>query len=471
MSRKQSRHNKNQKQDGSIMVGLVFMVATFSIVIYALLLVIGSQFDFTFRQVGFDQALNIAEAGIDYYRWHLAHDPTDYQDGTGVTGSYVHEYRDPQGDRVGEFSLTITPPEPGSSVVTITSTGKTDNFPLIKRTITAQFGQTSLANFAFLSNSSMWFGTGITIEGPVHSNNGIRMDGTHTAAVTSAKQTYTCGVETGCWPNTQEKPGVWGRGGPQELWEYPVPAEDFGGISVDFASMRSAAQAEGIYLDASGASGYHLVFNSDGTVSVSRVLKTNKKRGYTPEDGCQNLYQVIIKEEFLATYSLADNDVLLAEDILWVDGVVKGKITVGAARFPIATFETNIWVNDNLTYAVKDETNKLGLMAQHDIYFSLDIPDDFEVDAALLAQTGRVARHHYNYFQCSNQNKSVRNKITLFGTVISKEKSYWNFGSGPGQPASGFVKREIIYDQGLLFEPPAYFPTFGGLQLISWQEE
>ncbi len=27
-----------------------------------------------------EQAFQIAEAGIDYYRWHLAHSSTDYQD-------------------------------------------------------------------------------------------------------------------------------------------------------------------------------------------------------------------------------------------------------------------------------------------------------------------------------------------------------------------------------------------------------
>ncbi|HLD62128.1 MAG TPA: hypothetical protein VI998_04115, partial [Patescibacteria group bacterium] len=29
------------------------------------------------------QSFRIAEAGIDYYRWHLAHASADYEDGTG----------------------------------------------------------------------------------------------------------------------------------------------------------------------------------------------------------------------------------------------------------------------------------------------------------------------------------------------------------------------------------------------------
>ena len=41
-----------------------------------------------------EQALQIAEAGIDYYRWHLAHASTDFQDGTGSVGPYIHDFRD-----------------------------------------------------------------------------------------------------------------------------------------------------------------------------------------------------------------------------------------------------------------------------------------------------------------------------------------------------------------------------------------
>lgn len=451
---------------GSVMVGLVFLVATFSIVIYALLLTVGSQFEFTFRQVALDQALNIAEAGVNYYRWHLAHAPDDFESDIGV-----HEYRDPQGDLVGSFELAITPPIDGSTIVTITSTGWSADFPSVKRTIAAQYGQSSLASFSFLSDSSLWFGNGIVVGGPVHSNNGIRMDGTNQSTVTSSKETYTCGIETGCWPSTQVKPGIWGNGGPQELWDFPVPATDFDGISVDFAQMRTAAQTDGVYLAPSDAAGYHLVFNSDGTVAVYKVTATTNKRGYNSEDGCQNLYQNIANETFLSTYSLATIRLLFAEDILWVEGVVNGQMTVVAARFPIGTFETNMWIPDNITYLAKDNQHKLGLIAQNDIYFALEVPEYFEIDAAMVAQNGRISRHHYNYFRCSHSPDAQKNEITIYGTVISREKSYWNFGSGLGQPTSGFVKRTILYDQSLIYSPPPYYPTLGNYEFISWREE
>ncbi|PIQ80123.1 MAG: hypothetical protein COV79_02160, partial [Parcubacteria group bacterium CG11_big_fil_rev_8_21_14_0_20_41_14] len=70
-----------------------------------------------------EKALQIAEAGIDYYRWHLAHAPTDFQDGTGGLGPYVHDFRDKDGNIIGQFSLDITPPSLNSTLATVKSTG------------------------------------------------------------------------------------------------------------------------------------------------------------------------------------------------------------------------------------------------------------------------------------------------------------------------------------------------------------
>ena len=42
-------------------------------------------------------ALNLAEAGLEYYRWHLAHWPSDLQGGTGAAGPDVHIVPDPEG--------------------------------------------------------------------------------------------------------------------------------------------------------------------------------------------------------------------------------------------------------------------------------------------------------------------------------------------------------------------------------------
>jgi hypothetical protein len=452
-------------QKGTITPALLAISGAFMVVIYALLFILSIQFDYSNRQVLTEEALHIAETGVNYYRWHLAHDPGDYQDGTGGPGPYEHEYVDPQGEAVGKYSLEITAPSAGSSVVTIKSTGWTYSNPKIKRVITVQYGQPSFTTYSFLQNSSSWYGSGITVNGPIHSNNGIRMDGTNLSLVTSAKETYTCGSETGCSP-PQQKPGVWGSGGDSGLWQFPVPPIDFDAVSVDLVDMRDAAQTEGLYLGTSGSQGYHIVLNQT-TFNVYRVTSTGYYSGYAVDDGCQRRYQRINNETLIGTYNITDTPILFAEDYLWVEGELDGRMTIVAARFPIDSNAMNIWIPDNITYTTYDDAHALGLIAQNDIYYTKDIPNDFKIDAALMAQKGKIIRHGY-FSWCGGSSGAVKDKLTIYGVVISYEKSYWNFGSGP---SSGFHEREINYQPSLLYFPPPYYPTSGEYEFISWKEE
>lgn len=466
---------KNILNQGSITPSLLIVTAVFVVVIYGLLLLVSQQLNFSHRQVASEEALHIAEAGINYYRWHLAHAPEDFQDGTGESGPYQHQYLDPQGATIGTFSLEITPPSEASSIVTIVSEGWTEDYPKIKRTIRAQYGKPSLAYHAFLQNASSWYGSGITVNGRVHSNNGIRMDGANISLVTSAKEKYKCGSETGCHPPVW-KPGVWGSGGDQGLWQFPVPPIDFDTISFNFAQLKEKAQNNGLHLGSSEEAGYHLEFTEDGKVKISKVTETDYYRGYSVPGqglgeqgigGCRRRYQIITDEELIGTYNLSETPIIFAEDNLWVEGIVNGQVNVVAARFPITTNSANIWIINNLVYQSYDDTNSLGLIAQNDIYFARDIPEDFRIDGALMAQKGNIIRHGY-FSWCGGTSEAVKDKLTINGSVISFFTSYWNFGSGP---ESGFIEREITYDTNLLYDPPPYFPTSGEYEFISWIEE
>ena len=88
-----------------------------------------------------EQSLEIAEAGIDYYRWHLAHSATDYQDGTGLPGPYVHDFYDKNGVKIGTYTLDITAPQVGSTLVVVKSTGALLSDPKTTRTIQARFAK------------------------------------------------------------------------------------------------------------------------------------------------------------------------------------------------------------------------------------------------------------------------------------------------------------------------------------------
>lgn len=466
---------------GSITAPILIISTAFIIVIYGLFFLLTTQFNSSFRQVAYDQALYIAEAGVQYYKWHLAHSPNDFTDGTDNSGPYVHIYKDNQGKEVGSYSLQIIPPENGSSIVTIKSTGASMDFPDIKRTVTIQYGIPSFAIYSNLSHAASWYGSNIIVNGQIHSNNGIRMDGLNTSIVSSSQDKYICGSETGCsFSNCNSNPtcrwisgqgcqcdGVWGAGAGNNLWQFPEPTIDFDSISFDFGQMRTAAQTHGLYLGPSGRSGYHIVFKNNGTFDLYQVRSTNSVYGYSSESGCDRLEQIIDRQTLIGNYTVASKPIIFLEDYVWVEGIVNGKTNVIAARFPIDSNSMNIWINNNLTYLAKDGNHSLGLIAQKDIYFVRNLPSNFEINAAMLAQKGKIIRHGY-ILSCGWSTYSLRNSITIYGSVISHDKSYWNFGD---PPSSGFINRSIVYDPNLYYNPPPYFPTTGEYEFISWEEE
>jgi len=453
-------------QKGSITAPLLIISSAFIIVIYALLFLVTTQFENIERQTHYDQALSIAEAGINYYRWHLAHAPFDYRDGTDHEGPYQHSFKDNQGQEVGFFELSIDPPENGSYIITIRSTGWTTLQPEIRRSIVATYGIPSLTKYSMLSNASNWYGEGITVNGLIHSNNGIRMDGINTSIVSSAQTEYQCGSETGCSP-TQKKPGVWGAGPNFSMWQYPVSSIDFDAVFFDFALMKDNAISNGVYLENSKQQGYHLVFKAEGAVDIYIVNKTESYHGYTAHEGCRRLNQKIKEESYLNTYLISEKHLFFIEDNTWVDGVVNGAVSVAAAQFPLQSNSTDIIINDNLTYLAKNGQHALGLIAHNDIVMGRDIPTNYEINGALMAQEGKVIRHGYSQ-SCSSSPNAVRNSLTIYGSILSNQKSYWNYGTAPD---SGFITRTITYDANLLYAPPPYFPTDGEYEFISWKEE
>ena len=88
---------------GTVTPALLIIVSAFIIAVYGLLFILTLQFDYSQRQISSEKALNIAEAGINYYQWHLIKNPSDFQDGTeDLDGPYIHNYEDPQGGFVGK---------------------------------------------------------------------------------------------------------------------------------------------------------------------------------------------------------------------------------------------------------------------------------------------------------------------------------------------------------------------------------
>jgi hypothetical protein len=409
-----------------------------------------------------DVAFHIAEAGIHYYRWHLAHDPTDYRDGTNASGPYEHDYYDKDGNVVGRFSLEIIQSIPGSTIVAIESTGWTIREPEVKRKIRVRLGFPSMTSYSFLTNSNMNFGATTVVHGVVHSNGGIRFDGTTDSWVRSARDRYEY--------LTQTHEGIWGSGGPRSFWQYPVPAIDFDSVTFDMAGVKEVATDGGLYFTSSGVQGYHVVFRNN-IFDLYKVdsVQTFYGDGRWSYDRWHNRYwdgdsydYDIGSETLEGTYSIPANGAIFFEDNVWVEGVVRGRVTIASGKFPVQEPYYRIFVSDNLVYAARATDNVLGLLAQGDVLVPHEVPDTMEIDAAIISQYGMIGRPKYN--------SDLKTSLSVFGSQISNASSGWKYVNGWGHVVSGFVNTNHTYDANLKYYPPPEFPTGNTYDILSWEE-
>src|ERR1700691_3482657 len=115
-----------------MVAGLLSLIIAFSIMAGAAVELAVSNLSVSENLVQSQQAFNIAEAGINYYMWHLNHNATDYRDGQSTPatpnatlgyGPYTHTYTDTNGVTLGTYTLWINPASNGSTIVTVRSIG------------------------------------------------------------------------------------------------------------------------------------------------------------------------------------------------------------------------------------------------------------------------------------------------------------------------------------------------------------
>ncbi len=480
--------NFQKRERGMISLVILIFGSVAIIIMSGLIIWIDATQKATYRSSDKKLALMIAEAGIEYYRWHLAHSPQDFQDGTGVAGPYVHNYYDKDGKQIGAFILEITSPSPNSSIITITSTGTVLSDTSIEKIIQVRLGLPSLIKYAVLSNSDIRFETGTQVYGPIHSNGGIHFDGVASNLVTSARTIYNdpdhsgsdeFGVHTHILPIDPLPPAslpirqdVFNAGR-----NFPVPIVDFNSLTESLAKIKSKAQSAGKYFANSGSKGYHIVLKTNDTFDIYKVKKLARK----PDKSCKNsLRQKGWKtwsirtgagaEQLIGNYPIPANGLIFVEDHVWIDGQVStAKVTIASGRFPYNPRKyTNIVINKDLKYTSYDGKDAIGLIAQGSVLVGMDSEDDLRIDAAAIAQNGQVARYYYKPADskpnCSPY--SVRQKLTFNG-MIGVNKGY-GFAYSDG---SGYQDRTISYDSNLLYNPPPSFPlTSTFYQQISWLE-
>ena len=426
-------------------------------------------------------ALQVAEAGIEYYRWHLAHAPEDFQDGQASPApSYTHEYYDKDGNHIGKFILYITAPQTGSTLMTLVSEGRIDKNPNIFRKIKVQMGIPSWAKYAFAIEDVVRFGVGSEVFGEIRSNKGIRFDGLAHNLVSSAKDKYSdpshggqpeFGVHThvnSVDPNppatVPNRTDVFMAGR-----TFPVGDLDFSGLTATLLQLKTKALDGGFHRGKSDspAVGYNIVLKTDNTFDLYKVTSLVR-----PPSGCTNLLSQfgwetwsIQNQTLLGNYPIPSNGIVFLEDDVWVEGKINnGRITVVSARFSGPGSDTSITVNNNLEYTNFDGKDAIGLIAQKDVNVGLKSQDYLKIHAALVAKEGNVGRFYYRSPQCGEE--SVRNSLTLFGAITSYKQGGFGYANG-----TGYLVRKYTYDANLLYGPPPSWPlTADQYTTLLWAE-
>lgn len=462
-----------------LVFGSVFLFITASFFSYVV-----TQSNVISQKVELQRAVDVAEAGLNYYKWHLAHYPGDTTNGTGTAGPYVHTYNDPEGSAIGEFSLEIASSTFCGEIssIDVTSTGFTYDDPTIVRKVNARYARPSVAEYAYIINSNVWAGPDRIIVGPYHSNGGIRMDGTNNSTVTSGQEDWTCDSSFGCSPSgtrdgvftTTLNPNV-------ALFSFPSAPINFTGLSVDLAQMQARAQnSGGLYLPASGASGYKIVFNSNGTITVRRVTGTTQYWGYTTENSWQQERHVISNSAAYGTFTIPTACPLIyVQDKVWLSGVVNQKVTIAAANVVSAAINPQIILDGNITYTSATSSGLLAI-AEQDVLLGVDVPTAMTLNGIFVAQNGRFGRNHY-CASCSVSGNSrglptaldpyvFRNSLTVNGTIVSngREGTQW---TNAGVPSSGFLDRYNSYDRNLVASPPPLVPKTSDVFVVTdWED-
>jgi hypothetical protein len=105
-------------------------------------------------------------------------------------------------------------------------------------------------------------------------------------------------------------------------------------------------------------------------------------------------------------------------------------------------------------------------VAQNDIEIYKASEDDLRIDAALVAQSGRVGRQNYQ-----GGTDVTKTTITLFGAIVSNQRYGFAWVDNNGNHAGGYITRNIYYDNNLLYCPPPYFPTGTEYEQDLWREQ
>ncbi|PIR82890.1 hypothetical protein COU19_03510 [Candidatus Kaiserbacteria bacterium CG10_big_fil_rev_8_21_14_0_10_56_12] len=404
------------KKRGSILILVLVFGSIFFILLASLASFVLEENRAQDTLIGRVQSLSVAEAGLNYYAWFLAHFPSDLQNGTGAPGPYVVTYTDTSGSTVGTYELSIASASSCGSAQTvdITSTGTSASYPAIHSTLLGEYSSPSVAQYGQITSAA------------------------------------------------------------------PPAGVSFASLASDFASLKSTAQASGIYLEPHAVPqdphlGYHLIFNADGTVTIRLVVSVKTLRTVQPVNNpghYSNDYTVIDQENSYETLALpSDCGLIFSEDNTWVEGVIPKKVTLVVGSLSGSGSSPDAILLNDITY-VPDSSAGLTLIGEHNILIAPNSPQNMELNGIFVTTNGYFGRNNYYYPSggCTGLYEP-RGALTIHGTIVSNYTPLTSWSGGCGSSAAGYQTQALAVDGDNAVLPPLFTPTTSALKtFVRWQQ-
>lgn len=427
-----SRRVPGSDDSGIAMVLVIGVIAIITVLVTALLVTTQYTVAAGKLQESRLKKINLADAGLNAYLYELRRDST-YYSSNPTMGPVAQE----------DGVWVVHADEPSGTVpLTLRSTGWLNGDPSPK-TVVATVRFPTFADFMFLANNFINFGSTAVVEGKVRSNGYV----TVASGGKIQYETYAAGTITGA--NSAFGYGMLDK--PLSERKFPGYAEvKFDDVTSDMEAMKLGAVATGnYYADPGTFPGYKVVV-SGTTYSVEKVGT------YNTSSGVMSGNTTIATGKAIPVMGVLYFDSTDASNIVWVSGNYNKPITIASAG--------NIYLNGSYTKTTSGSSNSAGLIAQYDIIVPTSytsIPNTMIIEAGLLAQKGATR---------GTLTSPPKTSLTIRGSNSYFSEGYFAQGS---PVAYGWQARTYAYDLNLDKNPPPRYPVIreGKIKLNTWIED
>jgi len=322
-------------------------------------------------------------------------------------------------------SFTVTRTDVGSNAAMLRSISSYNSYGsgTLHDTVEVLFDKTKMNSFSMLAwmtndENGVWWITGDTVWGRVHSNSTLNING---RPVFREKVTTTRGFNPR--PGTGTNQAIFKKGYETGIAPITLPS--------DMSEMVAAATGGG------------KKYTTDIWVTLDA--------GTAADNDGKAYIQTSATGAIVDSITLGDpsfNGVILGTGRVNVKGTVDGQLSIGSL--------TDVYIQDDIRYAanprVGASNDVLGLVANRDVVVAQNTANNSNciIDACVFARTGSFRAENYD-------TRPVSGTLTLLGSIVQNIRGAVGTFSG-STLVSGFSKRYTYDDRlsSVTFRPPSY---------------